>query len=52
MSQAQQKQRQYAMLSQTLGSISNELNITRDLLSEMAVQLHAMGKFGALHAAQ
>lgn len=52
MSFAQQKQRQYIQLSQTIQHISNELNVSRDLLSETARQIQAMGKFGALHAAQ
>lgn len=52
MSFAQQKQRQYMQLSQTIQYISQELNMTRDLLGDTARQLQAMGKFGALHAAQ
>ncbi|KAF8309353.1 hypothetical protein DL93DRAFT_2085797 [Clavulina sp. PMI_390] len=52
MSFAQQKSRQYSQLSQTIQSISNELNISRDLLGVTSRHLHAMGKFGALHAAQ
>lgn len=32
--------------------MSRELELTRDLIAETASQLNAMGKFGALHAAQ
>lgn len=52
MSIAQQKQRQYIQLSQTIQHIANELSVSRDLLSETSRQMSAMGRFGALHAAQ
>lgn len=52
MSAAQQKQRGYAQLSQTIQHISKELNLSRELLGETARQLQAMGRFGALSAAQ
>jgi len=52
MSFAQQKQRQYVQLSQTIQHLANELNVSRDLLNETSRQIAAMGKFGALHAAQ
>jgi hypothetical protein len=52
MSFAQQKQCQYVQLSQTIQHIVNELSVSRDLISETSRQISAMGKFGALHAAQ
>jgi len=52
MSVAQQKQRGYAQLSQTIQHISKELNLSRELLGDTGRQLQAMGHFGALSAAQ
>ncbi|KAF8327165.1 uncharacterized protein EI90DRAFT_3068146 [Cantharellus anzutake] len=52
MSYAQQKQRHFAQLSTTLQRLARELEQTRDLMEQTVVQLNAMGKFSALHAAQ
>ena len=52
MSYAQQKQRHYTQLSTTMQRLARELEQTRDLMEQTATQMNAMGKFGALHAAQ
>ncbi|KAF9513393.1 hypothetical protein BS47DRAFT_973039 [Hydnum rufescens UP504] len=52
MSFAQQKQRQYSQLSTTLHKLCRELELTRNLMDQTSIQLNAMGKFAALHAAQ